>query len=59
LRRPAGVRRLEEVTALADRLLVLHNGTHRGEVDPARDAGRDRPDDWRPFVTFLRGLLFR
>jgi ABC-type uncharacterized transport system ATPase subunit len=27
---------LEEVTALADRLLVLHNGRLAGEVDPAR-----------------------
>src|SRR5580765_3525827 len=27
---------LEEVTALADRLLVLHNGRIAGEVDPAR-----------------------
>ena len=26
---------LEEVTALADRLLVLHNGRVAGEVDPA------------------------
>jgi general nucleoside transport system ATP-binding protein len=27
---------LEEVTALADRLLVLHEGRVAGEVDPAR-----------------------
>jgi simple sugar transport system ATP-binding protein len=27
---------LEEVTALADRLLVLHRGRIAGEVDPAR-----------------------
>jgi simple sugar transport system ATP-binding protein len=27
---------LEEVTALSDRLLVLHNGHVAGEVDPAR-----------------------
>jgi general nucleoside transport system ATP-binding protein len=26
---------LEEVTALADRLLVLHNGRIAGEVDPS------------------------
>ena len=32
---------LEEVTALADRLLVLHEGRIAGEVDPARATGEE------------------
>ena len=32
---------LEEVTALSDRLLVLHNGRIAGEVDPAKATPED------------------
>ena len=39
---------LEEVTALADRLLVMREGKIVGEVDPKTDVDRgDRPDDDR------------